>query len=234
MSRRRSRWRPAICGRAVAGSDQFANRATAALQSDAVRSLVAQRVTDDIVLERQADLLAARPLIESVTAAVVGGRAFTGLFRSGVRDLHRALFDRDQDTVVLTVADVGTVVAAALRVLRPSLATEVRAAGDAELLERKASAASAVGDGRGPHGAAADRALRRARARLRGGALALAPDRRAGVVRLGTGVAVAGVLLAVALVAGRSLAAARLGDPDVRAAVRAIWDAFLGDLRTAA
>ena len=32
---------------------------------------------------------------------------------AGVLDLHRALFDRDQDTVVLTVADVGTVVAAA-------------------------------------------------------------------------------------------------------------------------
>jgi len=129
---------------AAASSDQFANRATAALKSDAVRSLVAQRVTDDIVLEKQADLLAARPLIESVTEVVVGGRAFTGLFRAGVRDLHRALFDRDQDTVVLAVADVGTVVAAALRVVRPSLATEIRATGDAELLARKASAASEV------------------------------------------------------------------------------------------
>ena len=57
-----------------------------------------------------------------------------------------------------------------------------------------------------------------------------APD----VVRLGTGVAFAGVLLAVALVAGRALAAAEVDDPDARAAARAIWDAFLGDLRTAA
>ena len=60
---------------AAASADQFANRATEALRSDAVRSLVARRVTDDIVLSRQADLLAARPLIESVTEAVVGGLA---------------------------------------------------------------------------------------------------------------------------------------------------------------
>ena len=219
---------------AVAGSDQFANRAAAALEADDVRSVVAARVTDEIVLERQADLLAARPLIESVTSAVVGGRAFTGLFRAGVRDLHRALFDQDQDTVVLTVADVGTVVAAALRVLRPSLATEVRGTGDVELLERRASAASAAAMD-------AARTVRLLTVLLAGlalacaaGALRLAPDRRAGVVRLGAGVAISGVVLAVALVAGRALAAAQAGDPDARAAVRAIWDAFLGDLRTAA
>ena len=169
-----------------------------------------------------------------MTEAVVGGRAFTGLFRAGVRDLHRALFDRDQDTVLLTVADVGTVVAAALRVVRPSLATEVRATGDAELLSRKASAASAVAMD-------AARTVRLLTVLFAGlaiafaaGALALTPDRRAGVVRLGTGVAVAGVLLAVAVVAGRSLATAGIDDPDARAAARAIWDAFLGDLTTAA
>ena len=195
---------------------------------------MAERVTDEIVLERQADLLAARPLIESVTSAVVGGRAFTGLFRAGVRDLHRALFDQDQDTVVLTVADVGTVVGAALRVLRPSLATEVRAAGDVALLERRASTASAAAMD-------AARTVRLLTVLLAGlalacaaGALRLAPDRRAAVVRLGTGVAISGVVLAVALVAGRALAAAQAADPDARAAVRAIWDAFLGDLRTAA
>jgi hypothetical protein len=49
--------------RTVVDSDQFANRATAALRDESVRSLVAERIRDDVVLRRQADLLTARPLI---------------------------------------------------------------------------------------------------------------------------------------------------------------------------
>ena len=47
-------------------SDEFAERATAALDDEAVRAEVATRVTDDIVLDADADLVAFRPLIESV------------------------------------------------------------------------------------------------------------------------------------------------------------------------
>ena len=107
---------------AALDADQFANRATAALRADSVRTLIAERITDDVVLQRRADLVAARPLIESAAAGVVGGPAFTALFRSAVRDVHRAVFERDRDTVTLTVADVGTVLAAALAQVRPSLA----------------------------------------------------------------------------------------------------------------
>src|SRR5215207_6421032 len=83
--------------RAAVDSDQFANRATAAFRDDSVRSLVADGVTDQLILEQQADLIAARPVIQSV----VGGGAFTGAFRSGVRDVHRAVFHRDQGTLTL-------------------------------------------------------------------------------------------------------------------------------------
>jgi hypothetical protein len=37
--------------RAAVDSDQFANRATAALRDDSVRSLIADRITDGIVLK---------------------------------------------------------------------------------------------------------------------------------------------------------------------------------------
>ena len=67
-----------------------------------------------------------------------------------------------------------------------------------------------------------------------GGALALARDRRAGVVRLGTGVAVARRPARGRARRGALARDRRVGDPDARAAGRAIWDAFLGDLRTAA
>src|SRR3954447_8439106 len=92
----------------VVNSDQFANRATEALRDDSVQSLIGEKITDEVVLKQNADLVAARPLIESIASEIVGGRAFTGLFRKAVRDVHATLFRRDQDTVTLTIADVGT------------------------------------------------------------------------------------------------------------------------------
>src|SRR5918999_2445385 len=128
--------------RAAVDSDQFANRATAALRDDSVRALVAEKITDDVVLENAADLTAARPIIQSAASGIVGSRAFTGLFRSAVRDVHRALFDRDRDTVTLTLADVGTVLAAALEQVRPSLARELEATERVELFQRDIGSAS--------------------------------------------------------------------------------------------
>jgi len=64
--------------RTIVDSDQFANRATAALRDESVRTVIAERVTDEVVLKRQADLLAARPLIEAAVSGIVGGGAFPG------------------------------------------------------------------------------------------------------------------------------------------------------------
>ena len=75
--------------RAAVDSDQFANRATAALRSDPVRSLAAQQVTDEIIIKHRSDLIGARPLIESIVSSVVGGGAFTSAFRSGAPQRSR-------------------------------------------------------------------------------------------------------------------------------------------------
>jgi hypothetical protein len=224
----------AYARQAAVNSDQFANRATVALRDDSVRALIAQKVTDEVVLKSEADLIAARPLIESVASEVVGGRAFTNLFRTAVRDLHRALFKRDRNTVTLTVADVGTVLAAALEQVRPALARQLRSTERVELVQENLGSLSAT---------LADIAER---VRLLAlvllflslafvaGALLLAPDRRQTVVELGVGAAVVGLVLVVAYAVTRSIALDHLDGPEERAAAEAVWDAFLGDLRTAA
>ena len=224
----------AYARQAAVNSDQFANRATAALRDDSVRSLIAQKLTDEVILKNQADLIAARPIIESVASEVVGGRAFTGLFRKAVRDVHRALFKRDRNTVALTVADVGAVLAAALEQVRPELARKLQSTERVELVERNIGSLSAT---------LADIAERVQLLAvlllvlslvLVAGALFVAPDRRQTVVELGIGVAVGGVVLVVAYSVTRSLAVEHVDGPDAQAAARAVWDAFLGDLRTAA
>jgi hypothetical protein len=61
-----------------------------------------------------------------------------------VRDIHRAVFDHDQHTVTLTVADAGTIVAAGLEVLQPSIAQRIRATARIELMRRNIGSASAM------------------------------------------------------------------------------------------
>jgi hypothetical protein len=220
--------------RAADDSDQFANRAAAALHDDSVRSLIATRVTDDLVLAKASDLVAARPLIESVVSSVVGSRAFTGAFHSGVRDVHRALFASDQHTLTLALADVGTMVAAALEVVQPSLAQQLDTTRRVEVGQRD------IGDVNASLARAADTIKLLAPLLLlvavscAAGAIWLSADRRRTVVRLGVGAAIGGVVLVVALDVGRAVAVGQVDGADAREAVGAVWDAFLRDLHTAA
>lgn len=218
--------------RAAFDSDQFANRATAALGDDSVRTLIASEITDHVVLRNEADLLAARPVIQSFASAIVGSAPFESLFRRAVLDVHRALFARDQDTITLTVADVGTVLAAALEEVRPRLARELGDVEHVPLLRRELDARGAdlarVADD--VHVLSVVLFVAAALAAV--GAVALAPDRRRAVSRLGVGAAAGGILIVLAYSVARSIALDSVSDGDERAAAEAVWHAFLADVRT--
>jgi hypothetical protein len=211
--------------RAAVNDNQFANRATVALEDSSVRSLIAQRVTDQLVLKNDSDLIAARPLIQSIVSSVVGGRAFTNAFRKGVRDLHRAVFEGDENTVTLTVGDVGTIVAAGLEVVQPSLAQRVSTSQRVELVHRD------IGSVNGEAVRAAHTIKLLAWLFLlvaiaaTAAAIWLSRNRRRTVVQLGVGTAIAGVVLVVALVVARSVLVNSVDGSDERDAVRALWDA---------
>ena len=217
---------------ALFDSDRFANRVAASVQASGVRTVIAERVTDRLVLANQPDLIAARPIIASAVSGLVGGDAFASLFRRAVRDVHRTVFARDEDTVTLTLVDVGTVAAAALEQLRPQLAAELERSERVVLLSRRLG--SVTGD--------LSRTFEQARAlayvlaalalAAAIAALAVSTDRRRTAGQLGLGVAIAGIVVVVGLAVARALLLGRAGDPDVRAAAEAVWDAFLGDLRT--
>src|SRR4051794_17037170 len=102
--------------RVVYDSGEFSDRAAATLQNRAVRSAIAERATDELV-RRHPDLLAVRPAVLAAVSGAVGSDAFASLFRNGVRDVHAAVFRNQQDTLTLTVVDLGVVAAEALRVL---------------------------------------------------------------------------------------------------------------------
>jgi hypothetical protein len=217
--------------RALLNSDQFADRAAATLGDPSVRSLVGELVTDDVILRHQADLLSVRPAIASAVEEIVGGGAFRSLFRRAALDAHRAVFDRDQNTVVLTLADVGTVVATAAQVLKPDLARQVENSGRVTVVHRDLGSAG----GRAARIAHDVRVLAIVLAALTlaaaVGALVVTPDRRHTASRLGVGIAAVGVLVVVTYTIARAVVLGRFHDPDERAAAGAVWSTFLGDLR---
>ena len=218
--------------RALVDSDQFANRATAALRSAPVRALIADRITDDVVLARNGDLLAARPLIASVAEGVVGGRAFTSLFRAGVRDVHAAVFAHDENTVTLTLRDVGTVLAAAVEKVQPSLARQLEQDDRVTVVREEAGGIDAAL----VSGARLLRTLSVVLGLLwlvlTAAALWVARDRRRAAVELGFGAAIGGVVIVLLCVLARAALAARATSVDSDA-VKAVFDAFADDLRTA-
>jgi hypothetical protein len=218
--------------RAFFDSDQFADRAAATLSDPSVRALVGERVTDGVVLRHEEDLLSARPIIASAISEIVGAPPFRGLFRGAALDAHRAVFDHDQNTVALTVADVGTVAATALQVLRPQLAHQIEDTGRIEVVDRDigsvpGNAARIASDVRIAAYLLAALTLAAAIA-----ALVITRDRRRTASQLGVALIAVGMLIVVAYTIARAIVLGDFHDPDDRAAAAAVWSAFLGDLRT--
>jgi hypothetical protein len=218
--------------RTVLNSEQFANRATASLRDSSVRTLAGERITDRLVLANEANLLAARPLISAAIGGIVGSPPFGSLVRTGARDVHRAVFSHDENTVTLTLADVGLLVSEALDKVQPALAAKLRGSRPVTLVKTR------VGSVTGELARIADRVrflawlLPLLALVAAGAALALSGDRRRTVSRLAIGLLVAGVAIVIVYTVARGLVLGGLSDPDERAAAAAVWDSFLSDLRT--
>jgi hypothetical protein len=218
--------------RTVLNADQFANRATATLRDPSVRTLAGERITDRLVLANEADLLAARPLISAAIGGIVGSPPFGSLVRAGARDVHRAVFARDENTVTLTLNDVGLLVSEALEKVRPSAAAPLRHSRPVTLVSER------VGSVTGELARVADRVrflawmLPLLALVAAGASLLLSGDRRRTVSQLAIGLVAGGVAIVIAYTVARALVLGRMSDPDVRAAGAAVWNSFLADLRT--
>lgn len=218
--------------RNVFDSARFADHAQAVLADDAVRTVAARELTDQIVSEIAPDAVAVGPLIETVIGAVVQSDAFGRAFRSAVLQLHRATVEGDADGAVLTIANVGVLVNGALERVAPQLARQIPDGFDGALV--RVANLGAVAD----LASAAHKS--RAWARLSAGlslllfALAFAvSDRRRRLIRsAGNSMVAFGVVLAAAWYAARGYMVHRSGaegSSEIQAA-QAVWDAFMNGL----
>lgn len=219
---------------AFGNAGEFANRATDALRDESVRGVVAKRVTDQVVIQNRADLIALRPAVASVVGGLIGRPAFTSLYRAGVADLHRSIFDGMAGTVTLTVRDVGTVSAEAVRQLQPEFAGELARTGDVELLRAEVGSVASDAARVAARGHALAWVLYVLLVVLVAAAFAVGADRRRTVTALAKGTAAGGVVILIMLIIGRSVAVSRVAGAEHQAAMAAIFAAFFDGLRAIA
>jgi hypothetical protein len=218
--------------RAVFDSNQFANRAAAALDRPAVKSKVADAITDDVVLKAQADLIGLRPVIHSVAETIVGSPPFHSLFHGAVEDVHAALFNQDQDTATLALADVGTLLTDALKRLNPQSIPKIGGHVPRIKIRIEVPQGFIKGVERLHKLEVVPPLLLVLGLVCAAAGIALAPDRRRAIVRGGIAAAAAGVVLLLVYQVGRAAVLHQI-PTSTRAAAGGVWDAFLEDLRTA-
>lgn len=218
--------------RAFFDSDQFATRASAALNNDAVSSQAAKRISDQLV-RVEPNLVAVRPLIESAVNGIVSGGAFQDVFRAGVADVHRAVFEQDQNTVTLTLSDIGATLRGAVAALDPQLAKKIPAQENLTLVNDELPEPLATAVAVQNTVSWLPILLLVVAVILGGAAVRLAPDARRGWIALGALISLLAVLGLVGLSATRAIILTSIDSASGRDAAAGLWDVFIGDLATA-
>jgi hypothetical protein len=203
----------------LADAETFAAQATETLAQPEVNELVAERLVDrfasDTVLGTSA-----RPAAVSLTQGVITSDAFAGLFQSAVRTAHEQLVSDRDDSVTVAVAGAAPLIEPAVGETDNAATSDeagVIAVVDDPALVRFAHVLSVMDT----------LALTCAAAWLLVSVVAvvLAGDRRRTLRRLGSGLLVAGLVLAAGILVVR--AAVGLGEPaDVHAAAAATVTVF--------
>jgi hypothetical protein len=96
----------------------FADHVDAIRRNEAVATELGQSVSNQLV-RANPDLVAIRPLVESVAAQVAGGDLLSGPTRTAAEATHRALTESDADSIALRLADTAAVVTAVLAAVAP-------------------------------------------------------------------------------------------------------------------
>jgi hypothetical protein len=220
----------------VIDQKSFADRALVALEDDGLRKVVRREIVVNLIDRGSSDLIAARPLLESVVDVVLQSAPFRKVFRQAAVQANRVFFVRDKKNALFDISDSAELVRFALRSVSPNLAKDVPKDLDATLLTLRrrefAGQTLAVADSIRVLGIVLPLLALAAFA----GGIAVAPDRRLGVLRSGVAVGATGALLAIALLVLRARILAgvigedELTDAEVRDAVAGLLDAFIDDL----
>ena len=126
----------------IIDQDGFADHAVEALDDDEVREVVATEIVVQLIERGSADLVAARPLLESVVDTVLDTRQFREVFRIAAGEANRLLFVREKSNVAFNLSDGIEIVRFALQSVQPQLADEIPEGIDLALAQARGAATS--------------------------------------------------------------------------------------------
>ena len=118
----------------IVDQEAFADRALVALEDDGLRKVVRREIVVNLIDRGSSDLVAARPLLESVVDVVLQSAPFRKIFRQAAVEANRVFFVRDKKNALFDISDSAELVRFALRSVSPKLAKEVPKDLDATLL----------------------------------------------------------------------------------------------------
>jgi hypothetical protein len=137
--------------REVLDGPTFAANVDDIRRDDAVAAELGTAISNELLREHP-NLVAIRPLVESVATRVAGGDLLSGPTRIAAEATHRLLTEGDADSIALRLADVGAVVTGALAVVAPERApvssdvsVTLASIGDQAFAETTIALARAVG-----------------------------------------------------------------------------------------
>lgn len=187
-------------------SRHFAGITAQAVQDPAVKSEITRLLVDQIVQVRP-ELLAVRPLIETVVQTVIGSSAFQRILVPAVDQLHETIFMTSPDIAAQIPPDIKAgLVQIGQRGVAPGFALHADGPG-IELLVL-------LGVGVGLYAAA----------------IALSRNRRGAVTSIGVSLALLALLLFLGLGIGRQFLTAQFKTESTARAVATLYDAFSADL----
>jgi hypothetical protein len=220
----------------IIDQEAFGDRAVAALDDDEVRHLVGREIVTGLIDRGSTDLVAARPLVESIVDAALQTEPFRRLIRSAAVEANRTLFVRDHRSVALDLSDAAKLVRFAARSVSPKLAREIPDDLEPDLLKLQKREFATQTLRAADHVRTLGIVLPLLALLVLIASIAIAPDRRIGVLRAGIAVGASGLVLAVVLLILRArllagvVGADEVTDQEVRDAVAGILDAFVGGL----
>lgn len=214
----------------VFDADRFSQTGSDELRDAAVRNALAEPIVEQIVDIGPDELVNAQPLLQGAVSGALETGGFRRLFRDSVRELHRALFERDRNSLVLTISDLNVVVVEAVRALNPKLAKKIPDDVGRRLVEvtdsEPALKAARVAEGVRVLGLV----LPPLGFLLLAGGVAVGGDRRRSLVNACAAVATAAAVGLVALLVARTLLLRSFSDETVHDAAAALFDAYADGL----
>jgi hypothetical protein len=210
--------------------DAFAQHASESLGDERVDAAVANPIVDEVIKVGPDQLINARPLLTAAARGVLGSEPFREAFRDAAARVHRQLFSRERDELILNIADAGSIVIDAVKSISPQTAKQIPENLEPGLIEITKSDFAITTVRTAEEVRFLGLLLPFIGALLLVGSVALAPDRRRGVVAASAAVAIACAVGFIALLIGRSVLLSHFDGDVTRDAIAAVFDNFLGGL----